>query len=83
MWRGGGPFESDPPPAFNGEWWDGQTDWAEMWAFAMARHAKGVNQVFFDSSARYARAKDLWQFSWHKNWDFGAASQATFPGWMN
>jgi len=29
--------------------------------FAIERHAKGVNILFFDDSVRYLRARDLWQ----------------------
>ncbi|HEY1661353.1 MAG TPA: type II secretion system protein [Verrucomicrobiae bacterium] len=84
MWRGGGPFEADAPPDFNGDWWNnGAGDWAEMWAFAIERHSKGVNLLFFDGSVGYSRAKDLWQFPWHKNWDPTAVSNAAFPDWMN
>lgn len=82
MWRGAGPYENDPPPDFNGEWWD-SSSWAEMWAFSIARHSKGVNVLFFDDSVRYSRARDLWQLPWHKDWDFGMANQTTFPDWMN
>ena len=80
MWRGGGPYETDAPSEFNGEW--AGTD-AEMHHFAIERHANGVNLLFYDSSVRYSRAKDLWQLPWHKNWDFGMTSNLTFPGWMN
>jgi prepilin-type N-terminal cleavage/methylation domain-containing protein/prepilin-type processing-associated H-X9-DG protein len=83
MWRGGGPYETDLPPDFNGEWWGMEGTWAEMYAFAIARHAQGVNILFFDSSVRYSRAKGLWQFPWHKDWDFGAVSIPEFPGWMD
>lgn len=80
MWRGGGPFEQDQPPLFNGEWL-GSED--EMHHFAIERHAKGVNILFFDSSVRYSRAKDLWQLPWHSAWDSAAAAPITFPAWMN
>jgi prepilin-type processing-associated H-X9-DG protein len=84
MWRGAGPYEEDAPPDFNGEWWGMQFgSLSEIWSFAIARHAKGVNSLFFDSSVRYARARDLWQFPWHKNWDSNAAAKQTFPDWMN
>jgi prepilin-type N-terminal cleavage/methylation domain-containing protein/prepilin-type processing-associated H-X9-DG protein len=84
MWRGAGPFETDPPPDFNGEWWGMQWGaWSEIWAFAIARHAKGVNSLFFDSSVRYARAKELWQFPWHAKWDAGETANLAFPDWMN
>jgi prepilin-type processing-associated H-X9-DG protein len=79
MWRGGGPFETDPAPEFNGQWNWTQT---EMFSFAIKRHAKGVNVLFFDSSVRYSRAKDLWQLPWHAGWDVNAANK-TFPGWMD
>ena len=83
MWRGAGPFETDPPPDFDGEWWGMEGNWAEMWAFSIERHAKGVNILFFDNSVRYSRAKDLWQFPWHKNWDASAIGNIAFPDWMN
>ena len=82
MWRGGDPRETNSPPAFNGEWEDPRHD-DDMHYFAIARHANGVNVLFFDSSVRYSRAKDLWQLPWHKNWDSGAAANMTFPEWMN
>jgi prepilin-type N-terminal cleavage/methylation domain-containing protein/prepilin-type processing-associated H-X9-DG protein len=80
MWRGGGPYETNTPPEFNGQFAGFD---AEMNHFAIARHAKGVNILFFDSSVRYSRAKDLWQLPWHKNWDSSAAATVPFPGWMN
>jgi prepilin-type N-terminal cleavage/methylation domain-containing protein/prepilin-type processing-associated H-X9-DG protein len=81
IWRGGGPFETDTPPDYNGEWQE--NSWVEMWAFAIARHSKGINITFFDGSVSYSRAKDLWQFPWHKNWDPTAVPNITFPDWMN
>ena len=81
MWRGGGPHEDDLPPAFNGEWLGVN---AEMHHFVIARHGKGVNILFFDSSVSYTRAKDLWALPWHKNYDVNAAVQGIgFPDWMN
>ena len=80
MWRGGGPDSDDAPPQFNGQ----ETDLrSEMTAFAIARHGKGVNVLFFDSSVRHARTKDLWSFPWHRQYDVSAAGNITFPGWMN
>jgi prepilin-type N-terminal cleavage/methylation domain-containing protein/prepilin-type processing-associated H-X9-DG protein len=80
MWRGAAPMETEPPPALNGEW-DAGTN--QIWVYALARHAKGVNIVFLDGSVRHSRAKDLWQLPWHKDWNYGTASGLTFPGWMN
>jgi prepilin-type N-terminal cleavage/methylation domain-containing protein/prepilin-type processing-associated H-X9-DG protein len=83
MWRGGGPYETDPPPDYNGESMYDTSTWVEMWAFSIARHSKGINIVFFDGSVSYSRAKDLWQLPWHKNWAPSAVPNITFPDWMN
>jgi prepilin-type N-terminal cleavage/methylation domain-containing protein/prepilin-type processing-associated H-X9-DG protein len=81
MWRGGGPHYNDIPPAFNGEWMGAG---AEMHHFAIARHGKGVNILYFDSSVRNTRARDLWSLPWSKGYDVNAAAQAVgFPDWMN
>jgi prepilin-type N-terminal cleavage/methylation domain-containing protein/prepilin-type processing-associated H-X9-DG protein len=80
MWRGGGPNFTDPPPAFNGEWLG---VWAEMHHFAIARHNKGVNVLFFDGSVRYSPAKNLWNLYWHNQYDITYAAQnIQFPAWM-
>ena len=81
MWRGGGPHSDDIPPAFNGEWMGAG---AEMHHFAIKRHGKGVNMLYFDSSVRNTRAKDLWSLPWSKGYDVNAAASAVgFPDWMN
>jgi prepilin-type N-terminal cleavage/methylation domain-containing protein/prepilin-type processing-associated H-X9-DG protein len=81
MWRGGGPSPTDTPPSFNGEE-TGFND--EMDFFAIARHAKGVNVLFFDSSVHNTRAKDLWSLPWNKEFDVNSATQnISFPDWMN
>jgi prepilin-type N-terminal cleavage/methylation domain-containing protein/prepilin-type processing-associated H-X9-DG protein len=86
MWRGGGPSVTDTPPSFNGE--DTAFSGAgifngEMEFFAIKRHGKGVNVLFFDSSVRYVRAKDLWGLPWNRQYDVNAAPNITFPSWMN
>lgn len=80
MWRGGGPRHTDPAPRFNGEW-AGYN--AEFHHFAVARHNRGVNVLYFDTSVRYARAKDLWKMPWHKEFNTSLASRRKFPDWMN
>jgi prepilin-type N-terminal cleavage/methylation domain-containing protein/prepilin-type processing-associated H-X9-DG protein len=77
-WRGGGPSETDLPPDFNGEWL-GLTP--EMSFFAMKRHGKGVNILFFDGSVQNSRADGLWQLQWHKNYQATNAT-SVFPDWM-
>jgi prepilin-type N-terminal cleavage/methylation domain-containing protein/prepilin-type processing-associated H-X9-DG protein len=86
MWRGGGPSATDTPPSFNGE--DTAFSGAgpfngEMEFFAIKRHGKGVNVLFFDSSVRNVRAKDLWGLPWNRQYDINAAMNITFPAWMN
>jgi prepilin-type processing-associated H-X9-DG protein len=79
-WRGGGPSPTDPPLAYNGQIFNLQY---EMQVFDMRRHGKGVNVLFFDSSARNVRAKDLWGLPWSRQYDATAAAGITFPDWMN
>ena len=79
MWRGGGPDSGDAPPAFNGQEIGSAYD--EMPFFAIARHGKGMNIVYFDGSVNNVRAKDLWSLPWHKN--YNTAPNLVFPDWMN
>lgn len=79
MWRGGGPTHSDRPPAFNGEW-AGYN--AELHHFAIARHRKGINVLFFDGSGRYSHARDLWKLPWHRQFDVTYHARVRFPEWM-
>ena len=80
MWRGGGPRHNDQPPSFNGQW--GGVG-AEFYHFAIARHRRGINLVFFDGSARYTRARDLWKMPWHREFDVTHYARVRFPDWMN
>jgi prepilin-type N-terminal cleavage/methylation domain-containing protein/prepilin-type processing-associated H-X9-DG protein len=70
MWRGGGPMTSVAnkrrPPSVNGEWQGSDHD---MMHFAIVRHGKGAQTVFFDGSARHVRTRKLWSLYWHKNYD--------------
>jgi len=86
MWRGGGPDHrnttKDGAPNYNGEW----TGYGEESKhFAVARHGKGVNTVFFDGSVRGSRSpKDIWRYKWHKSYErHGYERTKTFPAWMN
>ncbi len=81
MWRGGGPFADDMPPGWNGEWAGAN---AEMHHFALARHGKGINVLYFDNSVRQTRAKDLWSLPWSKGFNVNYWSgNISFPDWMN
>jgi prepilin-type N-terminal cleavage/methylation domain-containing protein/prepilin-type processing-associated H-X9-DG protein len=86
MWRGGGPDsvsgQDGARPAFNGEWSGAGYEFKH---FQMHRHAKGIQVVFFDGSARYRRARDLWRLNWHNSFDITFADRQGanfFPAWM-
>jgi prepilin-type N-terminal cleavage/methylation domain-containing protein/prepilin-type processing-associated H-X9-DG protein len=85
MWRGGGPNTTGPAgerPKFNGEWSGLKYEFKH---FAIQRHNKGIQLVFFDGSAGYRRARDLWNLPWHQNFDVNyakAQGENFFPEWM-
>ena len=80
MWRGGGPHHTLSPPSFNGQW-DGAG--AEFNHFAILRHGKGIQLVFFDGSARRVRTRDLWYLQWNKEFKTDLPHPANFfPAWM-
>jgi prepilin-type processing-associated H-X9-DG protein len=69
-------------PLFNGEWDSSNQD---MMHFAMHRHRKGINALYFDGSARYRKARDLWFHPWHRTYDVNSStmqSASYFPTWM-
>lgn len=86
MWRGGGPgyhaSAAYQPPQFNGEWIDSDH---EMMHFAMWRHSKGIQLVFFDGSARHLRPRQLWRLKWNQNFDANKSdtlAPTAFPAWI-
>jgi len=79
MWRGGGPFDSDAPPQFNGEWLGFE---AEMHHFAIDRHSGGVNCDFADGSVRKVRVRELWQLKWHREFNIEVSAAREWPQWM-
>lgn len=85
MWRGGGPDHrqalKDQAPASNGQWLGAE---AESAHFAIARHRRGVNIVFFDHSVRAtARPSDIWTFKWNRSYQrHGQEREKQFPAWM-
>lgn len=84
MWRGGGPRHADQAPQFNGHWAGAGGGGSEMFHFAMRRHGRGINMLFFDGSARGTKTKQLWELPWHKKFDVSYAGQRIrFPAWMN
>jgi prepilin-type processing-associated H-X9-DG protein len=85
MWRGGGPDtlgNDGARPAYNGEWSGAGYEFKH---FAIVRHNKGSQLVFFDGSARSKRVRELWALPWHKEFDVDYAARqgaSFFPAWM-
>ena len=86
MWRGGAPDVPTAPasirPAFNGEFSGAEFEFKH---FAMHRHGKGTQLVFFDGSARRKRPRDLWLLPWNRTFDVNYVNNqgsGYFPDWM-
>jgi len=83
MWRGGGPDWIDPPPGFNGQWIGIEPGVPEMDYFAIQRHGKGTQLVFFDGSVRNLRLYQLWSLKWHKEFlDSYPRNYTSWAAWM-
>lgn len=80
-WSSGLPLYEDPPPEY-----DGQTSsYAEMKCmrfFCVNRHDGAVNGLFMDFSARKIGLKELWDLSWHRDWNRDGDLPPEWPGWM-
>jgi len=79
MWRGGGPWDTDDPPEYNGQWID--YDY-EMHHFCIDRHFGGINILFLDWSVRRTQLKQLWRQKWHRNFNTHAP-EPIWSDWMN
>ena len=85
MWRGGGPDHrtngKDQAPLFNGQW-DGAGK--ESMHFAVSRHGRGVNVLFFDNHvSATSNPRQIWSFKWHRQYQrVGQERSRTFPEWM-
>lgn len=88
MWRGGGPHYASriayAPPEKPGEYsnTEGYASY-EMQHFALPRHNRRTQFVFFDGSARTVRLRELWALKWHREWDIEAyKTVVSFPAWL-
>jgi len=86
MWRGGGPdhrvSSRDQAPQYNGQW-AGYNK--ESMHFAIARHGRGVNVLFFDNHVAPTHSpKDIWRLKWHRSYaQLDKDRTRSFPEWMN
>ena len=71
MWRGAGPQHTDALPTSNGEWAGADS---ESRHFAIMRHGKGSQLLFYDGSARHLRTRILWRLRWNKAFDVNYAA---------
>lgn len=85
LWPAGGPSDTDEPPQYDGQPWNGQ----EMTWFCTDRHNGSINGVFLDFSVRKIGLKELWTFKWHKSFDVsgawttaGGCRPSYWPEWM-
>jgi len=90
MWRGGGPhYEARNAyiPSNKPDEYSSTTHFSEyeMQHFAVPRHEKKVNILFFDGSSRTTRIKELWGLKWHREFDTEAwqTRLRNLPGWIN
>ncbi len=81
MWRGGGPHHT-LRPAISPARWEGYD--AEFAHFALHRHGKGIEVLFFDNSVRHLRARMLWSLPWNREFDTSYAYRTAsfFPTWI-
>lgn len=85
MWRGAGPDHrnaaKDQAPTYNGQWIGYGNESAH---FAIARHSKGINIVYFDQSVRSTRSpRDIWNQQWHRSYARVPRDRSkNFPAWM-
>lgn len=84
MWRGGGPDDTVwlkyEPPTVHGEW-RGARDEAKH--FAIMRHGRGINVLYFDGSVNKTQAPiDIWKMKWHQKFDTEKWKRTQFESWI-
>ena len=89
-WRGGGPHYGSRNafmPSQQPDEYSSSTHFTEyeMQHFAVPRHDKKINVLFFDGSSRTTPLKELWGLKWHREFDTEAwrTRLVRMPGWIN
>jgi hypothetical protein len=67
-WCEGYPFHTDGPPPWQYFGYFGDAS-SPMRCFCMDRHMGGTGGLFFDLSARKTGLKELWELTWHSDWN--------------
>ncbi len=80
---GGYPTAKDAPPAYDGALNYGESGKNNnMCYFAVNRH-RGTTASFMDLSVKKISIKNMWNYSWHKNYDKSQAPlPAEMPDWI-
>jgi prepilin-type N-terminal cleavage/methylation domain-containing protein/prepilin-type processing-associated H-X9-DG protein len=88
MWRGGGPHydrrNAWMPPTRPDEY-SSTANFSEyeLQHFAVNRHDRKVNVLFFDGSARTTPLRELWSLKWHREFDTETwKTRVRVPGWF-
>jgi len=74
---GGRPLTEDmgsiTPPEYDGHHYGNSAPAAgtatSITRFALNRHNRGTNVLFYDCSVRHVDMKELWSFKWNRTWD--------------
>ena len=80
------PQHTEPPPEFDGQVWEGNTNMSRV---CLNRHKGFVNGIFLDFSARKIGLKELWTLKWHRKcstagpWTLaGGVQPSDWPEWL-
>jgi len=75
------PLHGDPAPDFDGDI-PPYEKFECMKYFCIDRHEGAINGLFMDLSVRKIGLKDMWDLSWHRNWNPAHDPPPTWPDWM-
>jgi prepilin-type N-terminal cleavage/methylation domain-containing protein len=79
-WDQAWPEAEDWIPSYVGEW-EGTGD--DMAHFCIKRHDGIINMLFMDYSVRKIKIPELWDFPWHRGFNFeDAPTEYDFPVWI-
>lgn len=80
QWTDADPLHTDEPLEHEDDFWEPNAN--EMKRVCVNRHRGAVNGLFLDFSVRKVGLKELWELSWHKNWNPNNNPPPVWPDWM-